>query len=73
MSTPPWKKSAPPTSPRITLTPANREWARARALKAGRRYPNLVDNLAAVRRQQEQEHAAREKENPFPGHLDRPR
>ncbi|WP_438481697.1 hypothetical protein [Oleiharenicola lentus] len=58
MSTPPWKKPAPKTSTKakVTLSPASIAWAKARAKKAGRRYPNLVDNMAASRRQLEQEH-----------------
>ncbi len=51
----PWdKKSAKPAG-KTKLTAANIEWARARAKAAGRRYPNLVDNMAATRRQAEQE------------------
>jgi len=38
---------------KTTLTPESIEWARARAQAAGRRYPNLVDNMAATRRQRE--------------------
>jgi hypothetical protein len=38
----PNKKSAP-------LTPAQKKSAQARAKKAGRPYPNLVDNAAAKR------------------------
>jgi hypothetical protein len=42
--------------PKAKLTPASIAWAKAAAKKAGRRYPNLVDNMAAMRRQLEQEH-----------------
>lgn len=38
----PKKKSTP-------LTPAQKASAKARAAKAGRPYPNLVDNMAASR------------------------
>jgi hypothetical protein len=38
----PKKKSTP-------LTPAQKSAAKARAAKAGRPYPNLVDNMAASR------------------------
>ncbi|HRI82824.1 MAG TPA: hypothetical protein PLF88_10335 [Opitutaceae bacterium] len=56
----PWKKKAPAeTGPKTKLTPASIEWARARAKAAGRRYPNLVDNMAATRRQVEQEMQAK--------------
>lgn len=53
---PPWQRSRPPGAARTALTPENIAWARARARRAGRRYPNLVDNLAALQRQMEQEH-----------------
>ena len=47
---PPWKRPRPkvrkPTTP---LTPAQLEAARQRAEEAGRRYPNLVDNMWAAR------------------------
>jgi len=39
----PKKKSTP-------LTPAQKASAKARAAKAGRPYPNLVDNMAAGRK-----------------------
>jgi len=57
MSTPPWKKPTPKQSNRTKLTPENLAWAKAAAKKAGRRYPNLIDNMAAARRQLAQEHA----------------
>lgn len=46
---PPWKRPAPPKAPRTdaSLTPAQRAAARRRAEEAGRRYPNLVDNMWA--------------------------
>jgi hypothetical protein len=50
----PWKKPAPEKTQKVKLTAKNIAWAKARAKKAGRRYPNLVDNMAASRRQQEQ-------------------
>ncbi len=61
MPTPPWKQKKPAAgasaaSKKTTLTPESIEWARARAKAAGRRYPNLVDNMAATRRQQEAAH-----------------
>jgi hypothetical protein len=56
MSAAPWKKKAPADpGKKTTLTPESIAWARARARSAGRRYPNLVDNMAATRRQTEQE------------------
>lgn len=59
MSQAPWEKSPPEKKTGKTkLSARNIAWARARAKKAGRRYPNLVDNMAASRRQTEQEHKA---------------
>lgn len=52
MPTPPWKQKAPAErGAKTTLTPESIAWARARARRAGRRYPNLVDNMAAAQRQ----------------------
>lgn len=45
---PPWMRRRPP-GPRTPLSPAQRAAAQARAAQAGRRYPNLVDNLWAAR------------------------
>lgn len=56
MTTPPWKKPTPKGSSKVKLTPESIAWAKANAKKAGRRYPNLVDNMAASRRQLEAEH-----------------
>lgn len=56
MPTPPWKKPAkdrPAAREKLPLTPESIAWARERARAAGRRYPNLVDNMAAARRQRE--------------------
>jgi hypothetical protein len=48
--TPPWKKKAPARKGApAKLTEAEKEQARARAEAAGRRYPNLVDNLAVLK------------------------
>jgi len=52
--TPPWKKSPPAENPKMKLTAESRAWAEARAKKAGRTYPNLVDNMAAAKRQRDQ-------------------
>ena len=49
----PWKDANPRKAagkkPR-TLTAAQRAEARGRARKAGRKYPNLVDNMAVLRK-----------------------
>lgn len=55
MPTPPWKRKTPKGDREKTaLTPESIAWARERARRAGRRYPNLVDNMAAARRQREE-------------------
>ncbi|MBX3160402.1 MAG: hypothetical protein KF773_30840 [Deltaproteobacteria bacterium] len=43
---PPWRVRRPKTGRRLTRAQVER--ARARAAAAGRRYPNLVDNLAVI-------------------------
>jgi hypothetical protein len=45
---PPWKRKQPPGKSR-SLSPHQQAAARARAAQAGRRYPNLVDNMWAAR------------------------
>ncbi len=47
----PWKQSAPKGAASTKLTAESLAWAKRRAAKAGRRYPNLVDNMAAALRQ----------------------
>jgi len=51
MPTPHWKKPTPQSGSKTKLTPASIAWAKATAKQAGRRYPNLIDNMAAARRQ----------------------
>jgi hypothetical protein len=63
----PWEKPTPKSANKTKLTPASIAWARASAKKAGRRYPNLIDNMTATRRQLEAEQKQR-----GPGFLDRP-
>jgi hypothetical protein len=47
---PPWKRADPKPKPtRKRLSAADKTKARARAAKAGRPYPNLVDNMAVAR------------------------
>ncbi len=52
---PPWKKKRPP-GPKTVLSDADKSKARARAKKGGRRYPNLVDNMAIAN---EKKHSAK--------------
>ncbi|MDQ5977327.1 MAG: hypothetical protein QG602_299 [Verrucomicrobiota bacterium] len=51
----PWERKSAKPAGKTKLSAESIEWARARAKAAGRRYPNLVDNMAATRRQTEQE------------------
>jgi hypothetical protein len=47
---PPWKRANPKPKPASKkLSAAAKAKARARAQAAGRRYPNLVDNMWAAR------------------------
>jgi hypothetical protein len=55
----PWGKPSAKSATKTKLTPESIAWARARAKAAGRRYPNLVDNMAATRHQVEEELKAR--------------
>lgn len=48
--TPPWRKKRPKKGARVKLSPELREAARERAKKAGRPYPNLIDNMWAAQR-----------------------
>lgn len=45
---PPWKRKRPPGKGR-SLAPVQIEAAKLRASLAGRKYPNLVDNMWAAR------------------------
>ena len=49
-SKPVWKKPAPKTASHTKLTDAEKDEARERAAKAGRPYPNLVDNMAVAKK-----------------------
>lgn len=48
MPAPPWKKPDPTKSDK-KLSPAKKASAKAAAKKAGRPYPNLVDNMRAAK------------------------
>lgn len=48
MAKPVWEKPNPKKRSK-PLTPKQKQEAKARAKKAGRPYPNLVDNMAAGR------------------------
>jgi hypothetical protein len=46
----PWKKPAPRKAKHTKLTEADKKKARASAKKAGRPYPNLVDNMKVAKK-----------------------
>lgn len=46
----PWKRSRPKGSKRTRLSLSDKKQARASAKKAGRRYPNLVDNMRVAQK-----------------------
>lgn len=46
---PPWDRENPNAGHHEHLTPAQKAAAKRRAKKAGRPYPNLVDNMRASR------------------------
>jgi ribosomal protein L15E len=45
----PWDKSAPKSVRHTKLTPKKKAEAKAAAKQAGRKYPNLVDNMNAAK------------------------
>jgi hypothetical protein len=46
----PWERPPPKQAKHTHLTPAKKAVAKKRAKKAGRPYPNLVDNMRAARK-----------------------
>jgi len=54
-STAPWKQPKPEKTSKTQLTPESIAKAKAAAKRAGRRYPNLVDNMNAARQQRKAE------------------
>jgi len=51
----PWNRPAPKKGEKTKLTPESKAKAKAAAKKAGRKYPNLVDNMKAAQDQKERE------------------
>jgi len=49
IDTPPWKRKSPTRGKSAPLSEVQKAAARQRAEEAGRRYPNLVDNMWAAR------------------------
>ncbi len=48
--TPPWRKKRPRVGKPVKLSDEDKQAAKTRAAKAGRPYPNLVDNMWAASR-----------------------
>lgn len=57
--TKPWKKAAPKKSSHTSLTKKSKAKAKAAAEKAGRPYPNLVDNMKAAKKQKAEKKKAK--------------
>ena len=51
--TPPWRKKRPKIGKSKKLSPEDKQAAKTRAAKAGRHYPNLVDNMWAASRKKQ--------------------
>jgi ribosomal protein L15E len=49
----PWKQPKPKKAGQTKLTPTYKAKAKAAAARAGRRYPNLVDNMHAAKAQKQ--------------------
>jgi hypothetical protein len=47
----PWKKAAPKSARHTKLSPTRKAQAKRSAKRAGRPYPNLVDNMGAAAEQ----------------------
>jgi len=45
-----WDRAPPPKAKHTHLSPKKKASAKARAKRAGRRYPNLVDNIRAAKK-----------------------
>jgi hypothetical protein len=59
---PPWKRQRPSTKKKsVRLTAEWRHKARERARRAGRRYPNLVDNMWAASQRKKSRSSAKKK------------
>jgi Domain of unknown function (DUF6321) len=58
---PVWKRAAPAKAKHHSLTPAKKSAAKQRAKRAGRPYPNLVDNMRAARRSSKKSGATKRK------------
>ena len=48
--TPPWRKKRKRKGTPAKLSPEDKQAAKSRSARAGRRYPNLIDNMWAASR-----------------------
>jgi hypothetical protein len=58
-SKPVWKRAAPAKAKHHALSPAKKSAAKKSAKRAGRPYPNLVDNMRAARKKKTKTSKAR--------------
>ncbi len=56
-----WDKPAPKKSKHTQLSPAKKKKAKAAAKRAGRPYPNLVDNMRAAKKKPARKKSAKKK------------
>ena len=62
-SSAPWNQPNPKKGSSTKLTEKSKTSAKAAAKRAGRKYPNMIDNMNAARKQKEEEEdAARSKD-----------
>ncbi len=57
----PWKKKAPAHSKHTKLTAESKAKAKSAARRAGRTYPNLIDNMNAAKKQRAGQSKAKKK------------
>jgi hypothetical protein len=65
--TKPWKKAAPKKASHTKLSPAEKQAAKRSAKRAGRPYPNLVDNMKVASRKKKTSKNAGAKKKSSPG------
>ncbi|MBA3961509.1 MAG: hypothetical protein H0X40_06365 [Chthoniobacterales bacterium] len=60
----PWKKAPPKKSGQTKLTAKSKKTAKKAATKAGRTYPNLVDNMNAAKKQKSRVKSSKPQQGP---------
>jgi hypothetical protein len=60
----PWNRPAPKKAQHTKLTPARKAAAKRRAKRAGRHYPNLVDNMHEAQESSSKRKSAKRKSAP---------